>query len=125
MAHEGTHADQDRDSQAAAGTTTDNCHSAGEARSSTRHSDSQDTRQPPPGIVLTRSISPGMPCPETVLVAAMADGSYLLMAYPQREPAALLTRNDAGPLRHALTAAFHSPRDKDADTAGQGPMPLS
>lgn len=59
-----------------------------------------------PGI--THSINPGVPCPETVLVAVMIDGSYLLMAYPQREPAALVARDDAGPLSQALKAAFES-----------------
>jgi hypothetical protein len=36
---------------------------------------------------LDHSICPGVPCPETVLVARMTGGSYLLMAYPHREPA--------------------------------------
>lgn len=63
-------------------------------------------QQVPLGI--THSISPGVPCPETVLIAVMSDGSYLLMAYPQREPAASVARDDAGLLRQALTAAFES-----------------
>jgi hypothetical protein len=46
--------------------------------------------------------------PDTVLVAAMTDGSYLLMAYPQRESAAFVARDDAGLLRQALAEAFGS-----------------
>ncbi len=38
----------------------------------------------------------------------MTDGSYLLMAYPQREPAAFVARDDAGLLRQALAGAFGS-----------------
>lgn len=56
-------------------------------------------------------ISPGVPCPETVLVAVMTDRSYLLMGYPQGEPAAFVVKDDAGPLREALTAAFGSPTE--------------
>ncbi|MGH3694037.1 MAG: hypothetical protein ACRDRX_08645 [Pseudonocardiaceae bacterium] len=41
----------------------------------------------------------------------MTDGSYLLMAYPQREPAAFVVRDDAGPLREALAAAFGNSLD--------------
>lgn len=37
-------------------------------------------QEAPPGIGL--SISPGVSCPETVLVARMYDGSYLLVTYP-------------------------------------------
>jgi hypothetical protein len=52
------------------------------------------------------SVRPGVLSLETVLVAVMTDGSYLLMAYPQREPAVLVAPNDAGSLREALAAAF-------------------
>ncbi len=41
----------------------------------------------------------------------MANGSYLLMAYPQRVPAAFVARDDAGPLREALTVAFGNSAD--------------
>ncbi|MGH4008752.1 MAG: hypothetical protein ACRDTH_11460 [Pseudonocardiaceae bacterium] len=54
--------------------------------------------------VIKYSIRPGAPCPQTVLVAAMADGSYLLMAYPLGEP--VVVAKDAVPLRPELAAAF-------------------
>ncbi len=95
------------------GTNTDNgCHSTGDDQSDSRTSDEAS-----PGI--DHSIRPGVPAPETVLVAAMADGSYLLMAYPHHEPAAFVTRDDAGLLREALTAAFQSPRDEDSNATGR------
>jgi hypothetical protein len=38
---------------------------------------------PEPGDYrLDHSICPGVPCPETVLVARMTGGGYLLVAYP-------------------------------------------
>lgn len=58
---------------------------------------------------LDRSICPGVPCPETVLVARMTDGSYLLMAYPHREPAAFVASVDADLLHDALHTAFGYP----------------
>lgn len=67
---------------------------------------------------IKHSIQPGVPSPETVLVAVMTDGSYLLMAYPQREPAAFVIKDDAGPLRDALTAAFGSSTDPIQRTMG-------
>jgi hypothetical protein len=57
-------------------------------------------QEAPPGI--GHSISLGMPRPGTVLVARMNDGSYLLMAYLQREPVAFVVQDDAGPLQQAL-----------------------
>lgn len=57
---------------------------------------------------IEHSIRPGVPCPETVLVAAMTDGSCLLLAYPQGEPAAFAVGKDADPLRWELAAAFGS-----------------
>ncbi len=65
---------------------------------------------------IQHSIRPGVPSPETVLVTVMTDGSYLLWAYPQREPAAFVVPDDAGPLREALTAAFGSPADRSQRT---------
>lgn len=53
-----------------------------------------------PGI--GRSIRPGVPCPETVLVAVMSDGSYLLVGYPQSEPAAFVVGEDTYLLRQAI-----------------------
>ncbi len=50
------------------------------------HNDGLDQREgqeAPPGVSIDHSISPGVPCPETVLVAVMTDGSYLLMGYPR------------------------------------------
>ncbi len=66
-------------------------------------------RGEPSGI--DHSISPGVPCPDTVLAVVMSDGSYLLVGYPQNGPAAFVTRDDAGPLRRALQGAFGSPTD--------------
>ncbi len=56
-----------------------------------------------------RSFRPGAPCPETVLVAVMSNGSYLLVGYPQGGPTAWVVQNDADPLRQALQTAFGSP----------------
>jgi hypothetical protein len=58
---------------------------------------------------LDRSICPGVPCPETVLVARMTGGGYLLMAYPHQEPAAFVVSDDADLLHDALHAAFGYP----------------
>jgi hypothetical protein len=58
---------------------------------------------------LDHSICPAVPCPETVLVARMTGGSYLLMAYPQQEPAAFVVSADADLLHDALQAAFGYP----------------
>lgn len=71
------------------------------------HGTGHDNQEPPPRI--THSIRPGVLCPETVLVARMTDGSYLLMAYPQSEPAAFIARENADVLRQALQGAFGSP----------------
>jgi hypothetical protein len=63
--------------------------------------------EPQPGDGrLDHSTCPGMPCPETVLVVRTTDGSYLLVVYPQGEPAAFVTRADADLLQEALQAAF-------------------
>jgi hypothetical protein len=58
---------------------------------------------------IEHSIRPASPCPDTVLVAVMTDGSYLLMAYPLGEPTALVVAKDAGGLQRELAAAFGSP----------------
>ncbi|MGH3797161.1 MAG: hypothetical protein ACRDSP_19995 [Pseudonocardiaceae bacterium] len=58
---------------------------------------------------LTRSITPGVSCPETVLAVVMSDGAYLLVGYPQGEPAAFIAADDADLIRHALTTAFGHP----------------
>lgn len=63
----------------------------------------QDHEAPPS---IGRSIRPGAPCPETVLVVVMSDGSYLLVGYPQCEPAAWAIARDAGLLHRALGDAF-------------------
>lgn len=52
------------------------------------------------------SISPGVLCPDNVLVVVTSDGSYLLVGYPQNGTAAFVTWDDAGPLRQALQGAF-------------------
>lgn len=66
--------------------------------------DTSNGQEAPPGIA--RSIRPAVPCPETVLAAVMSDGSYLLLGYPQGEPAAFVVGDDADLLRQALQAAF-------------------
>lgn len=48
----------------------------------------------------------GVSCPETVLVAHMTGSSYLLMAYPHREPAAFVVETDADLLHRAFQVAF-------------------
>lgn len=80
--HEGCHPHRDADDQC--------------------HGDGQDRQQ----FGIERSIRPGVPCPETVLVAVMSDGSYLLVGYPQGEPAAFVVEGEAGLLTQALAGAF-------------------
>jgi hypothetical protein len=57
---------------------------------------------------IEHSIRPAAPCPDTVLVAVMTDGSYLLMAHPLGEPAAFMVAKDATGLRRELAAVFGS-----------------
>ena len=72
------------------------------------HGDSTSQgRQRPRGV--NHSISPGVPCPETVLVAVMSDGSYLLVGYPQHGPTAFVVGEDADLLRRGLEGAFGNP----------------
>lgn len=75
------------------------------------------TDEPPPGI--DHSISPWVPCPETVLVAPMNDGSYLLMGYAQGEPVAFV-KGDAGLPRQELTEAFGNSVEGAANANGNG-----
>ena len=75
--------------------------------------------EPQPGDGrLDHTIFPGVPCPETVLVGRMTDGSYLLMAYPQLEPAGFVVRADADLLQEALQAAFGYPTAEVGDESG-------
>ena len=63
------------------------------------------------GIVMggvTHSIRPGMPCPATVPVLVLSNGSYRLVGYPDGEPAAFVIAEDAGPFRQRLAVAFGS-----------------
>lgn len=76
---------------------------SGQASNDFRHSDDVDMGG------LTHSISPGVRCPEMVLVVAMSTGSYLVVKYPEGEPAALVTAEDAGLLRQGLEQAFGIP----------------
>ncbi len=82
---------------------------------SVRHSDGagacQDHEVP---TAIGHSIRPDVPCPETVLVAVMNDGSYLLVGYPQGEPAAFVVREDTDVLRRGLEGAFGNPTDEAA-----------
>jgi hypothetical protein len=85
----------------------DTCHNDGKGICNSQH------------VQRGNSISPGVPCPENVLVAVMSNGSYLLVAYPQAGPTALVIHDDAGPLRQALTAAFGGPTDETASGNGK------
>ena len=49
-----------------------------------------------------------------VLVAVMNDGSYLLVGYPQGEPAAFVVREDADLLQRGLEGAFGNSADEAA-----------
>jgi hypothetical protein len=64
-----------------------------------------------PEFGIAHSIRPGVTAPATVLVAAMTDGSYLLVGYPQSEPAAFIAVDDAHPMWQALKTAFGTPED--------------
>ncbi|MGH3906459.1 MAG: hypothetical protein ACRDTE_20105 [Pseudonocardiaceae bacterium] len=55
---------------------------------------------------IAHSIRPGAPVPVAMLVVVMNDGSYLLMSYPQGEPAAFIVPEDAELLRQGLGLAF-------------------
>lgn len=78
------------------------------------HGDDQDQRQ----HRLERSIRPGVPCPETVLVAVMSDGSYLLVGYPRGELAAFVVGEEAEQLKQALAGTFGNPQDEPANGNG-------
>lgn len=76
------------------------------------HSDGPGNGQEvPPGIGC--SIRPGVPCPETVLIVVMSDGTYLLVGYPQGEPAAFVAGEDADLLRQGLDGAFGKPKGRE------------
>lgn len=59
-----------------------------------------------PGYGIGHSISPGVPAPETVMVALMTDGGYVLVGRGREMPVAFVAPGDAAPLRCALEAAF-------------------
>ena len=59
-------------------------------------------------LSIIRSVIPGVPCPETLLVVVMSNGGYLLVGYPRGCPTAYVAGPDAGPLSQALRAAFES-----------------
>lgn len=77
----------------------------GQGTNDRRHNDVRRNGHHAPGAI-EHSIRPAVPCPETVLVVVMTDRSYLLLAYPQGEPAAFVVGKDADPLRRELAAAF-------------------
>lgn len=72
---------------------------------------------------LTHSISQGVRCPATVLVVAMSTGSYLLVKYPEGEPVALVTAEDAGLLRQGLEQAFGHPQARLGNRNDSGSKP--
>lgn len=59
------------------------------------------------GARLSRSIRPGVPLPDTLLVAQMCDGGLLLQGW-RDGPSAYVISQDTGPLRQALATAFGS-----------------
>jgi hypothetical protein len=63
-----------------------------------------------PEFGIAHSIRPGVTAAATVLVVAMTDGSYLLVGYPQSEPAAFIVVDDAHPMRQELTTALEDLR---------------
>lgn len=69
------------------------------------------------------SISPRLPCPETVTVALMTDGSYLLVGRSPEMPLAFVASCDAAPLRHALDTAFRRTVDGQRNMVGEAPPP--
>ncbi|MGH3940265.1 MAG: hypothetical protein ACRDTG_16865 [Pseudonocardiaceae bacterium] len=69
---------------------------------------------------VTHSIRPGVRCPATVLVVAMTTGGYLLVKYPEGEPAALVIAEDASYLRQGLEGAFGHPAGKPVNGDGSG-----
>lgn len=72
-----------------------------------RHSDGVGACQAhevPSGIGC--SIRPGVPCPETVLVAVMNDDSYLLVRHPQGEPAAFAVGERLGRRADGIDASI-------------------
>lgn len=71
----------------------------------------EKTDNPAPGFLggTTCTIRPGVPCPATVLVAVLSNGGYLLVGYPEGEPAALIAAEDADLLRQGLDGAFGHP----------------
>lgn len=75
-----------------------------------RHGDDDDQQR----FGIGRSIRPDTPCPETVLVAVMSDGSYLLVGYPRGEPTAFVIREEADLLKQALVGTFENPRHEAA-----------
>lgn len=97
-----------------AGAGTDN----GRRGAGTDQFDSHNNQEAAPGI--EHRISPCVPCLETALVAAMTDGSYLLMAYRQREPTAFVARDDVALLRQALAEAFGNSMEGAGGGNGDG-----
>ncbi|MGH3899366.1 MAG: hypothetical protein ACRDTA_14215 [Pseudonocardiaceae bacterium] len=63
--------------------------------------------------VIESSIRSDVPCPATMLVAVMNRGSYLLVAYPQGEPAAFVVE-EADLLKQILAGAFAKHGDERA-----------
>lgn len=61
---------------------------------------------------LERSIRPGVPIPETLLVAQLCNGALLLQDWRDGVSAYVIPQ-DAGPLRHALATAFGSADTND------------
>lgn len=69
---------------------------------------------------LSQSITPGVPCPDTVLVVMMSNRSYLLVGSPEGKPAAFVTFEDAGLLREGLAMAFGHPNIIPVSSDGNG-----
>ncbi len=69
---------------------------------------------------LTHSIRPGVPCPATVLVVSFSNGSFLLVGYPDGEPAALVIAEDARLLRQGFAEAFGHTESNGTPVCGDG-----
>ncbi len=81
-------------------------HQSGQDIEALRHDDMPPQEQPAPRG-LSRSIRPGVPAPETVLIVEMGGGALLLQGW-RDGPSAYVSAEDAGPLRQALAAAYGS-----------------
>lgn len=79
----------------------------GQDTSEFRQGEQSSTSGPQHNGGLDRSIRPGVPIPETLLVAQLCNGALLLQDWRDGVSAYIIPQ-DTGPLRHALATAFGS-----------------